>query len=146
MQRGNNMAKATFANHTDVYAAFLGGGAATNLSIPTNGVLTDSAAGLFPRSANLALTGTYVSTGVFTIVLSESCKNILWAQPIVVSDGGSPTAILEATCTKITPPNTLTIKIFTPSGTLTDPGTSDLIIIRITFADTNSINGMAAAG
>jgi len=122
-----------------VHAAMLGAGAA-DLTLPANGVLTDAAAGLYPKAANFALTGVRQgSAGIFVITLSDSAKNILWADGIVVSDGGAPTAALEVVVTKITPPNTLTIKIVAPNGTLTDPGTSDLVILKIDIADTGAI-------
>lgn len=141
MKRTGFPHKSYFAGSGDIVVALLGGGGGQNLTIPTNGILTDAAAGLFPKGANFALSGTNAGTGIYTIVLSESVKHIFHASPIVVSDGNSPTAALDAICTKITPPTGLTIKVCTPSGTLTDLGTSDLLLIRVMVADTSSLSG-----
>lgn len=140
MNRGVYPLKHAVLNVVAFFAAFLGGGAATDGSIPTSGVLTDDAAGLYPKGANLGTSLTYVSTGLYTAVYSETFKNVLWADGIVVSDGASPTAALKAVVTKITPStNTITVKIYTPDGTLTDLGTSDLLILRIEAADTSAL-------
>lgn len=140
MNRGKNLANALIPGFVTYHAAFLGGGAATNCTIPTDGVLTDAAAGVYPRQANIATSATYVSTGLYTIVLSEACKNLLFADAVVVSDGVSPTAALKAVVTKITPSTGLTVKVYTPAGVLTDLGTSDLLILKVDAADTSAIN------
>lgn len=140
MNRGKAPSQVTFANHVAMFAAVLGGGAATNCTIPTNGILTDDAAGLYPKQANLATSGTYVSTGLYTIILSEQVKHLLFADGIVVSDGASPTAALTPIITKITPATrTITVKVYTPAGVLTDLGTSDLLLLKIEGADTSAL-------
>lgn len=140
MNRGPYPLKHAVLNIVAFFAAFLGGGAATNGTIPATGVLTDDAAGLFPKGANLGTSLTYVSTGLYTAIYSEQFKHLLWADAIVVSDGASPTAALKAVVTKITPSTrTITVKVYTPSGTLTDLGTSDLLILRCEAADTSAL-------
>lgn len=140
MNRGSYPLKHAVLNMVAFFAAFLGGGAATNGTIPTSGILTDDAAGLFPKGANLGTSLTYVSTGIYTAVYSETFKNVLWATGIVVSDGASPTTALYALVSKITPgTNTLTVRVYAPGGTLTDLGTSDLLILRIEAADTGAL-------
>lgn len=124
----------------DFLAAYLGGGAATNCSTPANGTLTDDAAGLFPTKCNKGLLGTYVSTGIYTCTYLANMlvKHLLHCEAIVVSDGASPTAALKAVVTKLAPSTrTVTVKIYTPSGTLTDLGTSDLLILRILGRDSS---------
>lgn len=143
MNRGKQPSFSGVTGFVTVHAAFLGGGAATDCTLPADGVLTDAAAGLYPKQANFGTSCKYAaSTGVYTVVLSETFKNILFATAAVVSDGASPTATLEAAITKITPGTGLTVKVFAPNGTLTDLGTSDLLIIKVDCADTSAINGV----
>ena len=140
MNRGNFPATSQYVGARSFLIALLGGGAAANLTVPTNGVLEDDAAGLFPKAANLATSGTYVSSGLYTIIYSEQVKHLLYADAIVVSDGASPTAALKAVVTKLSPGDrTITVKVYTPSGTLTDLGTSDLLIIKADLADTSAL-------
>lgn len=139
MDRGKWPGQSTYPGDVRFKAALLGGGAATNLTLPANGVLSDATA-TFPKGANLATSGTYVSTGLYTIIYSEQVKHALFAQAIVVSAGASPTAALVADVTKITPgTKTITVKVYTPAGVLTDLGTSDMLILNIDAADTSAI-------
>lgn len=141
MNRGTWPLKHAVMNCVAFFAAFLGGGAATNGTVPASGVLADDAAGLYPKGANLGTSLTYVSTGLYTAVYSETFKHVLHATGIVVSDGASPTAALVAVVTKITPSTkTITVKVYTPAGTLTDLGTSDLLILRCEAADTSALS------
>lgn len=137
MNRGKQPAQSMFTGQVSLFAAFLGGGAAANGTVPANGVLKDDAA-TFPKGCNFATSLTYVSTGLYTAVVSQTIKNILFANGIVVDAGASPTAALNCTVTKITPSsNTITVKIYTPAGVLTDLGTSDMLILRVEGADTS---------
>ena len=137
MERGKFPAFTTFVGQVSLFAAFLGGGGAANGTVPSNGGLADDTA-TFPKGVNLGTSLTYVSTGLYTAVLSQNIKNLLWADGIVVDAGASPTAALKAVVTKITPStNTITVKIYTPAGVLTDLGTSDMLILRVEGADTS---------
>jgi hypothetical protein len=131
--------KSLFAGHLSVFAAVLGGGAATSGTVPSNGPLADDVA-TYPKAANLASTFTYVSTGVYDMVLTEQVKHILFVAGMVVDGGASPTAALQVTPTVITPSTkTIRVRVHTPTGTLTDLGTSDMLVLRIDVADTSSI-------
>ena len=142
MNKGTYPLKHPVVNMVNFLCAFLGGGAATSGTIPTNGKLTDDAAGLYPKAANLGTSLTYVSTGIYTAVYSETFKHLLFAHGIVVSDGASPTTALHAVVTKLTPSTkTITVKVYTPAGTLTDLGTSDLLILNVFAADTTALSG-----
>lgn len=141
MKRGRNPKDAIPFGLVDFHVALLGGGAAADLTVPANGTLTDDAAGLFPTKCNVALSGTYVSTGVYTCkyISDMQMMHLLSARAIVVSDGASPTAALVAVVTKLTPSTrAITVKVYTPAGTLTDLGTSDLLIIQATGRDTSA--------
>lgn len=137
MERGKNPAFSTMTGNVSLFAAFLGGGGAANGTVPSNGVLKDDAS-TFPKGVNFGTSLTYVSTGLYTAVISQKIKNLLFANGIVVDAGASPTAALNCTVTKITPStNTITVKIYTPAGVLTDLGTSDMLVLRIEGADTS---------
>ena len=137
MEKGKFPASTFYVGDVKLFAAFLGGGAAANGTLPANGVLTDTTA-TFPKGCNVGTSLTYVSTGLYTAILSQQVKNLLWADGIVVDAGASPTAALKAVVTKITPSTrTITVKIYTPAGVLTDLGTSDLLILKVDGADTS---------
>ena len=141
MQRGEFPAKVLYPGNVDYLGAFLGGGAGVNGTIPANGVLTDNAAGLYPKQANMGLSLTRTAIGLYTAVFSDSVKNILFADGVVVSDGAAPTAALKAIVTKITPgANSCVVAIFTPAGVAADLGTSDLLIVKVTAGNTSAIN------
>lgn len=140
MNQGKNPHSSLPFGLVEFLAAFLGGGSATDLSIPANGTLTDDAAGLFPVKCNKGLAGVYVSTGLYTCTYQANVqvKHLIHASAIVVSDGGSPTAALYALVTKLTPSTrTVTVKVYAPTGTLTALGTSDLLILRILGRDSS---------
>lgn len=141
MNRGTNSPVMGFSpNSMTLYAAALGGGAAANGTLPTNGQLTD-ASGKYPKAVNFASALTYnAATGKYKMVLSEAVKHILYAEGIVVDSGASPTAALYALVTAIDPvTKTIYFNVYTPAGTLTDLGTSDMVIMKIDAADTTAI-------
>lgn len=142
MNRGSIAPVASmFTGHKVLFAAALGGGAAADGTIPTNGQLADDIAGTYPKAANFATSLTYAApTGVYTLIYSQQVKHCLFASGIVVDSGSSPTAALVCVVTKINPTTrTITCKIYTPAGTLTDLGTSDLLVLRLDVGDTSTI-------
>jgi hypothetical protein len=137
MNRGSNPAKHIAPNVVRFQAAFLGGGAATNCTVPSDGVLT-STSGTFPKQMNLGSTLTYSSTGVYVGVLSETFRHLVPIGAVVVASGNSPTAVLCCEVTKVDPTTGFTVKVTTPSGTLTDLGTSDMVVLTFDGADTTA--------
>lgn len=123
-----------------LYAAGMGGGAASNGTVAGNGQL-DTSNGLYPKATNFLSALTYnAATGKYKVVLTEAAKHILWADGIVVDSGASPTAALEVCVTAIDSVNkTIYVNIYAPNGTLTDLGTSDMLIMKVDIADTTSI-------
>lgn len=130
---------AMYAGALRLHGAVLGGGAATNGTLPGNGQLKDDAS-TYPKAANFAASLTYVSSGIYDFVASESVKHILFASGMVVDAGSAPTAALQVTVTIITPSTkTIRVRITTPAGVLTDLGTSDLLVMAMDVANTSSI-------
>lgn len=141
MNRGTNSPIGGFAAGSMLlFAAAMGGGAAADGTLPTNGQLND-ADGKYPKAVNFMSTLTYnAATGIYYATLSQAVKHILHATGIVVDSGASPTAALVCVVTKIIPTTKIIhLKIYTPAGTLTDLGTSDMLILRVDAADTSSI-------
>lgn len=124
----------------DFVVAVLGGGAATNPTIPANGTFT-AANATFPTTINsvsrlAAEAPAYVSTGLYTVVSKHALVNAWPNGAVVLSAGASPTAALQAIVTKYVPATrTITVKVYTPAGVLTDLGTSDMLIIDMTGVD-----------
>ena len=142
MNRGKFPAQAGIPAFVTVHAAFLGGGAATNCTLPADGVLTDTTS-TYPKQANFGSTCTYnAATGKYIVTLSETLKNILFVGAQVVKAGASPTANLRADAVVITPGTTINVQVCTQAGTLTDLGTNDMLILKIDAADTSAINGI----
>lgn len=141
MNRGPNSPIQGFAPQSmTLFAAAMGGGAASNGTIPTNGQLLDSG-GTYPKAVNFASALTYnAATGIYYVTLSEYAKHILHATGIVVDSGSSPTTALVCVVSKIIPASKrIDVRICTPAGTLTDLGTSDMLILRVDVADTTAI-------
>lgn len=141
MNRGPNSPIGAFAPQSmKLFAAAMGGGAATDGTIPANGALSDSS-GLYPKAVNFMSSLTYnAATGIYYATLNESVKHILFAKGVVVDSGASPTAALVCVVTKIIAASKrIDLKIYTPAGTLTDLGTSDMLILSIDGADTSAI-------
>src|SRR5678816_1719491 len=141
MERGaHSPIQSMFAQHRVLFAAFMGGGAASNGTLAGNGQL-DDANGKFPKAANFGTSLTYnASTGLYLFVYSQQVKHLLFVEGIVVDSGASPTAALECIATAIVPSTrTVSLRIVAPNGTLTDLGTSDMLILKMDVADTTSI-------
>lgn len=141
MNRGTNSPIGGFApQRMVVMGAAMGGGAAANGTLPSNGQLTD-ASGLYPKGENQLASLTYnAATGLYYATFNEVVKHILYAAAIVVDSGASPTTALYALTSKITPASKrVDFRIYAPGGTLTDLGTSDMLIIRLECADTTAI-------
>ncbi len=140
MNRGTNEAHALPVGFLTVHAAAMGGGAATNGTLPTNGVF-DGATGKYPKAANLAASLTYnAGTGIYYMTLSETIKHLLYADGIVVDNGASPTTALKVVVTGIVAASKIVhFRVYTPAGVLTDLGTSDMVILQIDAADTSSL-------
>lgn len=141
MNRGANSPIKGFApNSMALFAAAMGGGAASDGTIPANGQLSPSS-GEYPKAVNFASALTYnAATGKYKMVLSEAIMHILYADGIVVDSGASPTAALEVLVTAIEQSTkTIYFNVYTPAGVLTDLGTSDMVIMKIDAADTTAI-------
>lgn len=142
MENGKFEKKSYPGRMVDFVVAVRGGGAATSPTIPANGTFT-AAAATFPTSINSVSRVTadapaYVSTGLYTVVYKHALVNAWPNGAVVLSAGSSPTAALQAIVTKVVPATrTITVKIYTPAGVLTDLGTSDLLIIDVTGVDGN---------
>lgn len=140
MDRGaNSPVQSMFVGHKVLIGAVLGGGAASNGTLPSNGQLTDTLS-TYAKGANFATSLTYVSTGIYDFKYSQQVKHLLFADGIVVKAGASPTTALACVVTIITPgTRTVRVRIVTPAGVLTDLGTNDLLILRMDVGDTSSI-------
>jgi hypothetical protein len=141
MNRGPNSPVMSFcAGATPLYAAAMGGGAAADCTVASNGALTD-ASGLYPKAVNFASSVAYnAATGKYIATLSESVKHILFASGIVVDSGASPTAALVVVVTAIVASTKkIYFNVYTPAGVLTDLGTSDMVILKVDAANTSSI-------
>lgn len=142
MENGKFLKKSYPGRMVDFVVAVLGGGAATNPTIPTNGTFT-AAASTFPTAINSVSRVTadapaHVSTGLYTVVYKHALVNAWPNGAVVLSAGASPTAALQAIVTKVVPATrTITVKVYGPTGTLTDLGTSDMLIIDVTGVDGN---------
>jgi hypothetical protein len=141
MNRGTNSPIRGFSpNRMVVMAAALGGGAAANGTLPTNGTATPTT-GTYPKAENFAASLTYnAATGKYYVTLSESVKHILYADAVIVAAGGAPTAALTPVVTSIDQSlKRIYFNSYTPAGVLTDMGTSDLVLVRCEIADTGAI-------
>lgn len=141
MNRGPNSPVRGFSpNRMTVCAAALGGGAAANGTLPTNGAATPTT-GTYPKAENFAASLTYnAAAGKYYVTLSEACKHILHADGIIVAAGGAPTAALTPVVTSIDAVlKRIYFTSYTPAGVATDMGTSDMIILNCEVADTGAI-------
>lgn len=139
MIRGKDISYAVPGSMVKFLAAVLGN--TTNApTIPADGKFTPTTS-TYPRRANsVSLVAseapTRTSQGVYVITISHLLPNILFATAAVLSAGGSPTATLVADVTIInSATRQLTVKTALPNGTLTDVGTSDMIVIKIDGQD-----------
>lgn len=142
MDNGKSLKKSYPGRMVDFVVAVLGGGAAANPTIPTNGTFT-AAKSTFPTSINsvsrvAADAPTWVSTGLYTVTYKHALVNAWVTGAAVLSAGASPTAALQAIVTKVVPATrTITVKVYTPAGVLTDLGTSDMLVIDVSAVDGN---------
>ena len=74
MIRGGNIVKAIGSDVTLFYATFVGGGDASNLTVPANSVV--------PKTTNLALTGTRTGEGVYSCVLADGTPQVVSVIPV----------------------------------------------------------------
>lgn len=140
MNRGENPHKSIPANCGSFWVAALG--AATSApTVPANGPFAPTTS-TYPASMNgidKTTAPTRSAAGVYVITVSHLLPLIQFATAVVVAAGGSPTAALAAEVTKIDTANRqITVKTFTPSGTATDVGTSDLILIKVDYHNSTS--------
>lgn len=141
MENGKNFLK-SYPGNLVFFTAAVMGNTSSAPTLPTDGTFTDAAAGLFPTRLNsvdrtTAGAPTHVGTGIITITYRHVLKNVVPLSCQIVSDGASPTTALYGIISKVTPgTRTVTVRIYTPAGTLTDPGTSDLVIVNLVGFDT----------
>ena len=113
-------------------------------TIPANGRFTPTTA-TYPRGVNAvsfaaAEAPTRSGQGVYVLTYDSTYMpyNVLFAHGAVLSAGSAPTAILVADVTAIDPAaRTITVTVSTPSGTATDLGTSDMLVIYVHGQDSN---------
>lgn len=141
MNRGPNSPVQGFAPQSmALFAAAMGGGAASNGTVAANGTLSTSN-GKYPKAVNFASALTYnAATGKYYLTLNESVRHILWADGVVVDSGAAPTAALYVLVTAIDQSTKkVYFNVYTPAGVLTDLGTSDMVIFKVDIADTSAI-------
>lgn len=136
MERGKNPAFAVVPQKVDFFVAVMGNTTSAP-TIPADGTMTAAAAGLFPTAANgvstvTAEAPTRTSAGIFTVTYQHQLVHVVGGSACVLSDGAAPTTALYAIITKIVPATrVVTFRVYTPNGTLTDPGTSDLVVLML---------------
>ena len=143
MKRGANIAKAI--PHSSVFfdVAVLGNTTSAP-TIPADGPLS-AAVSTFPVGANgvstvAAEAPTRVSTGKYTITYAHQLVNVIPVGGSVVSAGASPTAALVVDIVSIVPATrVITVLVTVPTtGTATDMGVNDMLVIGLKGYDTNS--------
>ncbi len=142
MKRGKSQAFA-IPHSTVFFDVAVLGNTTSAPTIPVDGPMT-AAASTFPMGANgvstvAAEAPTHTSTGIITVTYAHQLVSVLPINVEITSAGGSPTAALYAIFFSIVPATrVVTLKIYTPAGTLTDPGVNDLIVMSLKGYDTNS--------
>lgn len=135
MNRGENIHKSIPANSGSFWVAALGASTSAP-TVPANGPFTPTTS-TYPISANgidKTTAPTRSAAGVYVITVAHQLPLIMFATGIVVAAGGSPTSALAAEVTKIDTANRqITVKTFTPTGTATDLGTSDLLLLKCDY-------------
>lgn len=135
MKRGADLKKSVPHSCVDFTVAVLGTGATAPV-VPADGDFRPATT-VFPLRANgvskvAAEIPTRASAGVYTITLEHQLPNILFATAVVVKAGAAPTAELGADVTIIDAPNRqITVKCIIPSGTATDCGVNDMLLIYV---------------
>lgn len=141
MNRGKNPAFAI--PHSSVFfeVAVLGNTSSAP-TIPTDGPLS-AAVSTFPVAANgvsrvASEAPTHTSTGIVTVTYAHQLVNVIPVGCEIVAAGVSPTTALYAIISSIVPATrVITLRIYTPAGSLTDPGVNDMIVISLKGYDTN---------
>jgi len=111
--------------------------------VPANGTFTPTTA-TFPVNANgiskvAAEVPTRSGTGVYVLTLSHLVPLIMFATGVVVAAGGAPTTALAAEVTSINASaRQVTVKVFTPAGVATDLGTSDMLLLKCDYHNSNA--------
>jgi hypothetical protein len=119
------------------WVAAIGAGAAAP-TVPSNGPAGPTVA-TYPLIANgisksTSEIPTRTSTGVYVITIAHQLPLVQFATGAVFSAGASPTAVLVADVTIINAASrTITVKVSTPAGTLTDLGTSDMLVLQCNY-------------
>lgn len=142
MKRGTFQKKVYPVEATDITIAVIGAGAAAP-AVPANGANTPSTA-TYPAKANAVSQAateipTRASAGLYTIMYDAAfaAPAILSCDGSVVSAGASPTACLQVAVTITNAAaRQITCQVSTPSGTATDLGTSDMLILTPTLWNT----------
>jgi hypothetical protein len=142
MKRGKNHAFAI--PHSSVFFEVAVLGNTTNApTVPANGAFT-AGASTFPIGANgistvAAEAPTRTSAGIYVLTIAHLLANIIPINIEVTSAGASPTVALYGIIASIVPATRLiTIRIYTPAGTLTDLGVNDMAVLSLKGYDTNS--------
>jgi len=142
MNRGENIHKSIPANCGSFWVAALGAGAAAP-TVPSNGSFTPTTS-TYPLNINgidktTAGAPTRSGTGVYVVTVAHLLPTIQFATAVVVAAGNSPTSALAAEVTKIDTANRqVTVKVFTPAGVATDLGTSDMLLLKCDYHNSNA--------
>lgn len=139
MIRGKSIAFAIPHDICTFFVAVVGAGANPPIA-PMNGAMTPTTP-TFPSQAQGLSSGTAptrTSAGIYVITYSHQLVHVIPTGAAVISCGVSPTAQLHADITVINAATRqVTVKITAPSGTLTDLGTSDMLILTLTGIDSS---------
>lgn len=142
MNRGENTHKSIPANCGSYWAAAIGTGASAP-AVPANGSFTPTTS-TYPVIANgisklAAEAPTRSGAGVYVITMSHLVPLLMFSTGVVVQAGASPTAALAAEITVInTATRQITVKVFTPAGVATDLGTSDMLLLKCDYHNSNA--------
>jgi hypothetical protein len=110
---------------------------------PVDGRFTPTTA-TYPRRANgisYAVAPTRTSAGIYVVTINPDFQlyQYTFGQGVVLSAGLSPTALLEADVTILDPVNQqVTVKVITGTGTATDLGTSDMLVLYLHGLNSNA--------
>ena len=142
MNRGANIAKA-IPHSSVLFTCAVLGNTTSAPTVPADGQET-AASSKWPLGANgvdksTAGIPTRTSTGIYTVTYAHQLAHVVPAgSPSVISGGSAPTTALYAIITSIVPATrVVTVKVYAPGGTLTDLGTSDMLVIPLMGYDTN---------
>jgi len=142
MNRGKNLKSDINQSMVDFRIAVLGAGGSAP-TVPADGNFRPTTS-TFPKRLNsVSFSSAEVPTrggaGIYTITYQDKLVNVMPKSAVVLSAGGAPTAVLEATPTIVDPvARTITVKTYVPNGTLTDLGTSDLLVIYVEAQDSGA--------